>query len=263
MPFVRPEASIEVIEAIFDAIVRRLESAGYPQTAAKLDKMSRCPTQSYYLPCTNRDHKNQAFIRTLGMDARYFERYAIDPAAYEATLRTKSQPDPQASRSREDKDDSIEARKHIDWMKNTIRSMSSGRHQIFFELAVLMGRKYRYSLDEIEGELMEVAGTDANMRKKARDIIKSLKQPLKGAGRRGEFHWVPPPQQVKPILLGQRRTKWMARAAYSSGARGVLSGGGSERSVAESATRDDPTLRLLADGRRLMGGAKRGHHRSA
>lgn len=176
MPFARPVTSIEVFEAIFEAIAERIEDAGYCQADAKLDKVGRNPTQPYYLPCTNRHHKDQAFIRSYGTQTKDIERYAINPTAYEVTLPRYINPlgRAQARRSNGDKNDSAEARAHIDSVKQALKSMSSNRHQLYFELGVLMARKYRYPLDEVEEELLDVAGSDQKMRRKARDILRSL-----------------------------------------------------------------------------------------
>ncbi|CCB65861.1 protein of unknown function [Hyphomicrobium sp. MC1] len=176
MPFKKPVTDAKVFEAIFDAVALRLEQAGYPKAESKLDENSRKVTQSYYLPCTNRQHKDQAFIRAYGTQTREFDRYAIDPEAYEVTLpRTEPLPCTQTPHPKRGKDDSPEARKHIESAKNKLRSMTSGRHQLFFDLGVLLARKCYYSLHEVERELLEVAGSDPKMKKKARDIMKSLK----------------------------------------------------------------------------------------
>ena len=177
MPFKQPTTSIEAFEAIFDDIVQRLEDAGYPREAAKLDSACRCPTQSWYLPCTNRQQKDHAFIRTSGMQTRDVERHGINPAAYEVTRQDDHERANVQISTWRDKDVSPEARRDIDGRKQVLRSMNCGRHDTFFQLGKTLARNYRYPMYEVERELFEVAGSDRTMKKKARDIIKSLKKP--------------------------------------------------------------------------------------
>ena len=75
------------------------------------------------------------------------------------------------------KDDSPEARRDIEGQKQVLTSMNCGRHDAFFQLGKTLARNYRYPMYEVEWELFEVAASDRTMKKKARDIIKSLKKP--------------------------------------------------------------------------------------
>ena len=52
-------------------------------------------------------------------------------------------------------------------------AMKEGRHQMYFDFGIYL-RGNGYSLDEIELELLEIAGTDTRMRRKAKDIMTSL-----------------------------------------------------------------------------------------
>lgn len=183
MPFKRPVTSIDVFESIYDSVAKRLEDAGYSREATKLDINCRKPTQSWYLPCTNRAHKEQAFIRTFGIQTREFERYAIEPAAYEFALpHSKPQPHAQVTHSRVATNVSREARQHVNAEKQRLKSMRCSRHRPFFKLGVLMHRKYGFPLYEVESELFEVAGNDPKMKKWVRDAMRSLKRRLTGTG---------------------------------------------------------------------------------
>ncbi len=51
--------------------------------------------------------------------------------------------------------------------------MKEGRHHIYFDFGIFL-RGNGYSLDEINLELLDIAGTDPKMRRKAYDIMVSL-----------------------------------------------------------------------------------------
>jgi len=176
MPFKQPTTSIETFEGIFEEIVQRIEDAGFPREAAKLDKVCRCPTHSWYLPCTNRQEKDQAFIHTFGMQTRGVQRHGIDPQAFEFTRHCG--PATKVEIQRNSSVGRVGGQREVELLKSTLRSMTSNRHQLFFELGVMMARKYGYPMPEVERNLFEVAGSDPKMRKKARDIMRSLKVPV-------------------------------------------------------------------------------------
>ena len=78
--------SLEIFTSIYDAIKDRLNSAGFPPEKSGLDTACRSDVQSFFLPCTNRNQREWAFFRSHGMTDVEISRFAIDPAAYEATL---------------------------------------------------------------------------------------------------------------------------------------------------------------------------------
>ena len=62
IPFQRPVMSKDVFQAIYDQIVDRLMRSGFTKDELGLDPGSRSPSQSFYVPCTNRRHPNDAFF---------------------------------------------------------------------------------------------------------------------------------------------------------------------------------------------------------
>jgi hypothetical protein len=81
----RPATTLQEHEAVYDAIVSRLEENGYSAKSAKLDPACRSGVQSFYLPCTNRVHQEWAFFETRGTKTRDLERCAIDPVMFGKT----------------------------------------------------------------------------------------------------------------------------------------------------------------------------------
>ena len=163
----RPATSIEQHQAVFDAVVSRLEKHGYTKETAGLDGTSRSGIHSYYMPGTNREHPDSAFFETRGTETTEIARYGIDPEQYWKT----SKPTPTVTEGigREvgtTPDD-------IHELGATIKTMKEGRHKLFFELARKLASHYR-DRGSVERHLATVAGNDNKLQKKARDAVESL-----------------------------------------------------------------------------------------
>ena len=76
---------------MYDQIVDRIMRSGFTKDQLGLDPGSRSPSQSFYVPCTNRRHPDDAFFASFGIGQREFKRYALDPQGYEHTLREDDQ----------------------------------------------------------------------------------------------------------------------------------------------------------------------------
>ena len=74
-----PVRSIKAHQDIFDAVVEKIQSAGYSALDAALDPMCRSGVQSFLLPCTNRRNVDSAFFRCYGLQANQLRKFAIDP----------------------------------------------------------------------------------------------------------------------------------------------------------------------------------------
>ena len=90
MFYKQPATTLEQHRAVYDLVLARLGESGYSASDAKLDHACRSGVQSFYLPCTNKKHPEQAIFRTFGVKSRDLERCAIDPVevAKDASART-------------------------------------------------------------------------------------------------------------------------------------------------------------------------------
>ena len=179
MPFKKPATSLEMFQAVYDEIVRRLEANGYPKELAKLDPLCRSGIQPFFIPCTNRAHKEWAFFETYGLGKKQFEKYGIDPTTYLMTavekvipIRTRyihEEPDDNGAASTVVRETVAHA-----WMMK-IQAMTSGRHYPFFEMARDLAAK-GFSRDELRYWLYRTARQDAKMKGKIPYILRSLDQ---------------------------------------------------------------------------------------
>jgi hypothetical protein len=155
-------------EAVYDAIVSRLEENGYTAKSAKLDPGCKSGVQSFYLPCTNRAHQEWAFFATRGTKTRDLERCAIDPVMFGKTavavvprLTANSimvaNPTPEK----------------IDAATATLRLMKEGRNHEMFMTGLNLSR-LGLSPNEIEAELFAAVGSEPHMRRKIPGVIKSF-----------------------------------------------------------------------------------------
>ena len=80
--FKSPARSIAAYQAVFDSVILRIVEEGYPVAEMGIDMTSRSGVQSFYMPCTNRDHPDHAFFQHYGTETRDIGRYGIDPSAY-------------------------------------------------------------------------------------------------------------------------------------------------------------------------------------
>ena len=170
MFYKRPATTLQQHEAVYDAIVSRLEENGYSAKSAKLDPACRSGVQSFYLPCTNRAHQEWAFFATRGTKTRDLERCAIDPVMFGKTaipvvprltansiIVAKATPE------------------KIEAATATLRSMKEGRNHEIFMTGLNLSR-LGLSTNEIEAELNAAVGSEPHMRKKVRGVIKSLRR---------------------------------------------------------------------------------------
>ena len=164
----RPATTLQQHEAVYDAIVSRLEENGYSAKSAKLDPACRTGVQSFYLPCTNRAHQEWAFFAARGTKTRELERCTIDPVMFGKTampvvprLMANSIVVTHATPAK------------IDAATATLRSMSEGRNHEMFMTGLNLSR-LGLSPNEIEAELFAVVGSEPHLRKKIPGVIKSL-----------------------------------------------------------------------------------------
>jgi hypothetical protein len=173
MPFKLSAMSIDEFQAVHDAIIDKVVECGYEREALGLDKQCRSGVQSYYVPCINRVHPEYAFFRAYGMRPSEFEQYAIQPQGY---LLSRALP---VERGRlwvnREKELTHEEIAEINRMGAEIKGMAEGRHDLLWKLATKM-RSAGMNRDEICRRVFEVAGQDKKMRKKAKDVMVSLKE---------------------------------------------------------------------------------------
>lgn len=80
MFYQRPVHSIEEHQAVYDYVDEVLNHFGHPSDRSGLDRNARSGNQSFYMPCTNRDHKDWWFFETHWTRERELALYSIDPA---------------------------------------------------------------------------------------------------------------------------------------------------------------------------------------
>ena len=173
IPFQRPVMAKDVFQAIYDQIVDRLVRSGFTKDELGLDPNSRSPSQSFYVPCTNRHHPGAAFCDSFGMGKREFNRYALDPQGYEQTLREADQKPRWFLRSTDKKHLTEDQNAKLREKKFELMSMKSNRNPPFFSFGGLL-ENLNFSIHEIDVELSEVAGSDPKMIKKKNDFLKRV-----------------------------------------------------------------------------------------
>jgi hypothetical protein len=155
--------------ACFDYVEQRLTKAGFAAGTSGLDRNSRSPAQSYYIPGTNRNFSDYAFFETYWTKTRELSLYALDPKIIHATQPKVAATADHQSLRRTRKTD------HAQKLMVALQNKKSGRHEDQYLLAVEL-RKNGADDPEIEGVLRECLGSEPRMEKKIRDSIRSLKQ---------------------------------------------------------------------------------------
>ncbi len=91
MFFKRPALSLDEHEATYLYIRERLALSGYAPMDSGLDPNSKVANQTFYLPCTNREHPDYSFFDAHGADDRFVRRCGLDPQSLLATksIRTR------------------------------------------------------------------------------------------------------------------------------------------------------------------------------
>jgi hypothetical protein len=166
----RPAATLQQHEAVYDAIVSRLEENGYTATSAKLDPGCKSGVQTFYLPCTNRAHQEWAFFEPRGTKTRDLERCTIDPVMFGRTA--------MAVVPRLTANSIVVANatpEKIDAATATLRSMNEGRNHEIFMTGLKLSR-LGLSPNEIESELNAVVGSEPHMKRKIPGVIGSLRK---------------------------------------------------------------------------------------
>ena len=159
-----------------DSLVERIRVVtGYEMKETGLDPQCRSGIQSFRIPCTNRNQREWAFFRTYGMTTREFAKFAINPITYEEVKPiTYAKPD-HGLWNQQTKNITPEFVAIKEAKKQELKAMKEGRHHMYFQFAIVL-RGNGYSFEEIYDELLEIAGTDPKMRRKAYDIMVSLYQ---------------------------------------------------------------------------------------
>ena len=165
----KPAMSIEEHEAVYDSIAKRLADNGYSAEEAKLDPQCRSGVQSFWMPCTNKLHQDQALFILKGNKTRDILKYGIAPGDY---LKTRPS-SPVSLRPGLDRRSSAD-RREVDHMIGELQAMKEGRHALFFQIALELHRR-GMSLSEVDAELRLAANGDRKLMKKISGCIRSLK----------------------------------------------------------------------------------------
>ena len=100
---------------------------GYTAEEAKLDAQCRSGVQSFWMPCTNKLHQDQALFVLRGTRTREILKYGITPNNYVRTQASVPLPDLPTS------DQRSTDRREVDRMIAELQSMTEGRHTLFFQ----------------------------------------------------------------------------------------------------------------------------------
>ena len=169
----RPAISIAEHRAVLDSIIARLESEGFSEEETGLDRQCKSGVQSFYMPCTNRAHPDYALFRTHGTKSRDIERYGIDPSTYWKTAKPEKIRRPKAFIAG-DIPQSLSP--ELEKLKSTLMGMKENRHALFFDFASKLASLFKGERSLVEKHLKDVADTDARMRRKVKDALKSLER---------------------------------------------------------------------------------------
>jgi hypothetical protein len=86
VPLTKPITNIASYERIVDWLHSMLLKHLSSDEESGLDPQSRNAVQSYYLPCTNQEHREHAFLRSYGMNNRDFKKYGLNPSGFERSI---------------------------------------------------------------------------------------------------------------------------------------------------------------------------------
>ena len=166
-----------MFQALYDMVVERMEEHGFTRSGSKLNSVCRAGNQFFRFPGKNRQHPEWSFCRTHGLKrTRDFERYALDPATYEIV----SEPTPHTANPESEPQMNVHNQQWhsspaVSELQQEIREMHEDRHEAFFTMGIKL-RSSGYTLDAIQEILVDTAGDDEKMLKKAADIITSLRR---------------------------------------------------------------------------------------
>ena len=166
----RPATTLQQHEAVYDAIVARLEEHGYTTELARLDPACKSGVQSFFLPCSNRAHQEWAFFATRGTKTGDLKRCAIDPVLFGKTALPVVLT--LAANSILVANATPEA---LDAATEKLRSMSEGRHSEVLMTGLNLSR-LGLSQNEVATELYDLVGPQPHMRNKVPGVVKSLRK---------------------------------------------------------------------------------------
>ena len=169
-----PAMSLGEYQGAFDYVQYRLEEAGWGNKTQGLDRACRSGNQSFYMPCTNRQYPDWAFFDWHNTETDEIKELGLMPFMFppddEEAL-------PEADGSEFASADEI-PQELIYSATQMVRGMRSGRHYEFFmagvRLATIRHNGLRLDRWSVESELKSIAGSERHMRKKVKDIMKSL-----------------------------------------------------------------------------------------
>ncbi len=173
IPFKRAVHSLEEFQTIYDMVAKRIEAAGALSSPKHLDRTARSGVQIFWLPCTNKAHKDHAFVKCMGMSDGAFDDYGLDPEGYLASRNTVHRLQ-RVTSTKATPPLTDAQRAYVEWEKQEIRAMTEGRHKPLFDYAVRL-RQMRMRPDEIERHLLEIAGSNRRMLRKVKHAMNSLR----------------------------------------------------------------------------------------
>ncbi len=181
--FRKPAKSIEAFQAVYDAILRRIEEeTGFSKREdTGIDPVCRSGIQPFYMPGTNRAYPESRYYSECGTPTRDIERHGIDPSAYIPRAKTAKSAESAAKASPNGKLNGTGGHQHITSlsptllkMKADLMSMKENRHNLFWDFGVRLRRHFRWDFTKVSEHYYDVAGSDPKMRKKASDNLKTL-----------------------------------------------------------------------------------------
>ena len=180
--FKKPAATVAQHKASFDFIEAKLRHAGWCIDQCKVDRAGRSPVQSFYMPCTNRNHQDYSFFEAHNSRAREIAQYGLDPEELAVLL------DEHSGTNWAGVIDAIAAvdefefpQALIDQATAEVEILPDGRNKLFFRVAVQLAKLRhqgkRLSTDAIERILMQTKGSEQkDRRRKVNSHMRSLRR---------------------------------------------------------------------------------------
>lgn len=179
MPFSDPVFCIDQYGAVYDSILRRLEGHGYTEESMKLDRNSRSPIQSYWMPCTNRLFPECAYFNKFGFKKKELKQCLINPSNYSVTQKMWSNAEKvvpvngseKAGMSPSEKQAKISA---IRSEYQAIPSGSGNRNNAFYVCGLKLSNYM--SLADVESQLTQLAGGESKILGRIPGVIASIEK---------------------------------------------------------------------------------------
>jgi len=138
--------------------------------------MNAATFQSFFMPCTNRNHPDWRFFAVYGNEHKDdLVRLAIDPSEYAKTFKANYEKERGVRSFGEPPLVADSSRGAIEEIIAPLRLMTEGRRRPIFNAANQLAKSGLNAI-QIESELLAVVGEVSHLRRHVKESIKSLKR---------------------------------------------------------------------------------------